>query len=121
MVNVIFESPRYFNVWQYTVSHRRLLLRSSRDNPPETRIDVHFGGVGYMLLRPVYDGLLIRDPTEEERTRIYDSCGLTPSAGNVYILGPAPDSFVVSGPVQWHEDEGSTDTPSWFGHMVGTK
>ena len=45
MDNVLFDSDRYFKVWQYTVSHCRLLLRCTVDKVGETRIDIHFGAV----------------------------------------------------------------------------
>jgi hypothetical protein len=117
---IVFRSPRYFKVWQYTVSHRRLLLRSSRDVPPNTRIDVHFGAVSAMLLKPFYDGLVIRQPSEKEFGIIAEKGGPIPDGARVYILDGEYPGFVISGRVQWHEDEGTSSDPSWFGHMIGT-
>lgn len=116
----LYRSDRYFKVWQYTVSHRRLLLRSTRDNPPETRIDVHFGGISFMLLRPYYEGLIIREGSAEECQRITDEYGVEAKLGYLYILGRGFSGFVISGKPQWHEDEGGSKDPSWFGHMLGT-
>ncbi|WP_149179334.1 hypothetical protein [Streptomyces sp. TRM49041] len=118
----LYRSDRYFKVWQYTVGHRRLLLRSTRDRPPFTRIDVHFGAVGLMLLRPVYDGLLIRRATDEECARVSREYGVEMEPGqHLFALAEDLSSFVISAQPQWHEDEGGVDDPSWFGHMVGTR
>lgn len=116
----VFRSDRYFKVWQYTVGHRRLLLRSSRDMPPETRIDIHFGNVGLMVLRPYYEGLVIRRADDEECMKVALDYGLEVLPGRLHVLGDGLRSFVVSGPPQWHEDEGRMDDPSWFGRMKGT-
>lgn len=116
----MFRSDRYFQVWQYTVGHRRLLLRSSRDRPPQTRIDIHFGNVDLMLLRSGYDGLVIRRADDEECERVGLDHGLEVSPGRLFLLGRDLRSFVVSAPPQWHEDEGGMDDPSWFGPMRGT-
>jgi hypothetical protein len=120
MADVLFESNRYFKTWQYTVGHCRLLLRSTRDKVGETRIDVHFGGVRCMLLRPYYDGLTVRSGTDADRRLLLSRYGLDPEPGELFVLAANMTSFVVSGPMQWHEDDGDVDDPSWFGHMIGT-
>ncbi|MBO2460308.1 hypothetical protein [Actinomadura violacea] len=117
---VLFESARFFKVWQYTVSHRRLLLRSSRERPPNTRIDLHFGAVSFVLLYPFYDGLRIRHPDSEELEMVAQLSGDVPSGAHVYLIEGSRPSFIISGRMQWHEDEGGTSDPSWFGHMLGT-
>ncbi len=117
----LFRSERYFKVWQYSVSKNRLLLRSTRDNPPSTRIDIHFGAVGLTLLRPYYDGISIRRASNEERALIDETYSSADVAGDLFVIGEEPQSFVISGAPQWHEDEGGLNDPSWFGHMIGTK
>lgn len=117
----LFRSDRYFKVWQYTVGHRRLLLRSSRDRPPETRIDVHFANVSLMVLRPSYEGLVIRRADDEECEKVGLDYGVEVLPGRLFALGHGLRSFVVSAPPQWHEDEGEMDDPSWFGQMRGTR
>ncbi|WP_416519952.1 hypothetical protein [Streptomyces achromogenes] len=117
----MFRSDRYFKVWQYTVSHRRLLLRSSRDRPPDTRIDIHFGNVDLLLLRPAYDGLVIRQAGAEECEQVGLDYGVEVEPGRLFVLGGGLRSFVLSAPPQWHEDEGAMDDPSWFGPLRGTR
>jgi hypothetical protein len=116
----LYRADRYFKVWQYTASHCRLLLRSTRDNPPDSRIDIHFGRVGLMVLRPAYDGILIREGSPEECHRISLDYGVEVAIGRLYVIGGNLSSFVVSARPQWHEDRGGSNDPSWFGHMVGT-
>ncbi|MFE2945717.1 hypothetical protein ACFXHK_01550 [Embleya sp. NPDC059267] len=118
--SVMYVSDRYFKVWAYTVSHCRLLLRSTRGSSAETRIDVHFSAVSSLLLRPYYDGLKIRRGREIEYDEVERICGDRPMPGRLYVLGEDLTSFVVSAEPQWHEDHGSHSDPSWFGHMVGT-
>jgi hypothetical protein len=120
-VRELYRSDRYFKVWQYTVSHRRLLLRSSRDRPPATRIDIHMGGIGLMVLRPFYEGLLIREGTNEERALVAEQYSVEVDPGTLFTFGPDLTSFVVGSRPQWHEDEGDSRTPSYFGHMIGTE
>ncbi|GGR87770.1 hypothetical protein GCM10010269_28690 [Streptomyces humidus] len=122
----MFRADRFFQVWQYAVGHRRLLLRSSRDRPPDTRIDIHFGNVDLMLLRPGYDGLVIRRADDEECRKAGLDHGVEVAPGRLFVLGGGLmsggglRSFVVSAPPQWHEDEGAMDDPSWFGPLRGT-
>ncbi|MFH9614564.1 hypothetical protein ACH4MM_12680 [Streptomyces pratensis] len=120
---VLFRSDRQFKVWQYSVGHRRLLLRSPRARPLATRIEVYFACVGLMLLRPAYHGLAVRRATDEESRTVIGDHGIELEEGAyVFALGENLSSgFVVSAPPQWHEDEGGVDDPSWFGHMVGTR
>ncbi|MET7380882.1 hypothetical protein ABZT08_19020 [Streptomyces sp. NPDC005526] len=117
----MFRSDRYFKVWQYTVGHRRLLLRSSRDRPPDTRIEIYFANVDLMLLRPSYDGLVIRRADDEECEKVGLGYGTEVKPGHLFVLGGGLRSFVVSAPPQWHEDEGAMDDPSWFGPLPGTR
>ncbi|MFI1470127.1 hypothetical protein [Streptomyces wuyuanensis] len=125
-----FRSDRYFEVWQYSVGHGRLLLRSTRDRPPATasstrrptRIEVHFTGVGLMLLGPAYEGLVVRSATDEESSTVLRDRGIElEECQYVFALADDPSmGFGVSAPPQGHEDGGGVDDPSWFGHMVGT-
>lgn len=117
----IFRSDRRFKVWQYAVGHRRLLLRSSRDLPPDTRLEVYFANVDLMLLRPSYDGLVIRRADNWECEKVSLDHGVEVKPGRLFALGTGLRSFVVSAPPQWHEDEGRLDDPSWFGPMRGTQ
>lgn len=119
----LLRPDRYFKVGQYSVGHRRLLLRSPRDTPQATRVEVHFACVELMLLRPSSQGLVVRSTTDGESRTVLHEHGIEPQEGQ-YVFALADDlsmGFVISAPPQRHEDESGVDDPSWFGHMVGTR
>jgi hypothetical protein len=114
-VTELFTSPRYFQVWSYSVTKTRLLLRSTLEGGERSRIDLYFGGVSRMLLRPAYDGLTLVEAGAAERETFRDHYGeITPDA-EVFLLEPGLASFVVAGVAQWHEDTGTSRDPSYFG------
>lgn len=55
----VFRSHRLIEVWRYTVSHRQLLLRSSKDNSYSTRLEVLFKDVAFIAVPPVMRGMMI--------------------------------------------------------------
>lgn len=50
-------SDRTFKIWQYSVSHGMLLLRSPTDEGNDTNMDVVFAGVRYVELPAVMKGI----------------------------------------------------------------
>ncbi|MFD7877007.1 hypothetical protein ACFV5G_23405 [Streptomyces sp. NPDC059766] len=73
-----------------------------------------------MVLRPGYEGLIIRRADDEECAKVGLGYGVEVLPG-LFTLGHGLRSFVVSAPPQWHEDEGEMDDPSWFGQMRGAR
>jgi 6-phosphogluconolactonase (cycloisomerase 2 family) len=63
---VEFRSERLSRVFDFNRSHRQLIVRSD----PDSRIEIYFGNVSYMALRPVYNGIVVRRPTVEKRTSV---------------------------------------------------
>ena len=61
------ESPRTFQVWDYTVSHAQLLLRSVKDSDHESRIDVLFVGTRHVNVPTTMEGLRIERDAENFR------------------------------------------------------
>lgn len=61
---------RYFEVWEFRVSHEQLLLRSPRTKEQPRNIDVIFGGVDYMELPSKLGEIEIVEPTEADLTRV---------------------------------------------------
>ncbi|HLL68372.1 MAG TPA: hypothetical protein VK453_22045 [Micromonosporaceae bacterium] len=114
-----FRSERHFQVWTYTVSHRRLLLRSVKEGSLATRIDLYFGGVTRMLLRPAYDGLHAAEADQLDLDLYRERYGDLGPELKVFTLEPDLASFVVAGVMQWHEDAGGFEDPSHFGHFPG--
>ena len=117
-MELLFNSDRTFKVWRYSVSHRVLLFRSTRDERNPTRIDVVFGQVSRMLLEPVYSGLSIYTADDAERATIAEKFGGNFKSGYLYLIGSSANSLVVSGPPSWHEDEGTYRDPSFFESML---
>lgn len=114
----VYQSGRYFQVWQYTVTYNWLLLRSTRDEPLETRIDIHFPNVSLMLLRPTYDGLVIREASADECSIINLQYDVEVQPGRLFALGADLKNFVVSARPQLIEDDEGFDNPSLFGRVV---
>ncbi|MEV7417951.1 hypothetical protein [Streptomyces sp. NPDC089919] len=117
----LFASDRMFKLWAYTVSHRRLLLRStSEGGVAESRIDVCFGGVARMSVEPFYDGLTVTEVPQDEWAAYSGRIGEVPSGFRLYALGAGQQGgLVIAGVVQWHEDTRGFDDPSYFGHFPG--
>ena len=117
-MEMIYSSDRVFKVWRYSVSHRVLLLRSTRDDYHSTRVDVVFGQVSRMLLKPSYRGLQIARASDQERASIAARIGGVDGDGKLFLIDGSGDNFVVSGAPLWHEDEGSYRDPSFFEPML---
>ena len=112
---------RRFQVWQYTVSHAVLLLRSYRPSY-ETRIDVCFPAVSLMHLKDGYDTLTLDLATEEEKLEFLTvrNVAIDGLRGKLYVLNNG-DGYIVSASCKWNEDEGDHHTPSVFGPLRGTE
>ncbi|MET7620665.1 hypothetical protein [Streptomyces sp. NPDC005408] len=115
----IFSSTRTFKLWAYTVSHRRLLLRSPSEGGAASRIDVCFGGVDHMLVSPLYEGLTVVEVPAEEWGAHRDRVGEVPPGFKLYSLGASRNDFVTAGIIQYHEDMGDSRDPSYFGRFPG--
>ncbi|MET8581092.1 hypothetical protein ABZX39_09390 [Streptomyces collinus] len=120
----IFRSERTFQVWHYTAAHRaRLLLRATRDEADQHRVDLHVEDVRGVLLEPLYRGIVIREGTDEEVREVESVYGIpiTSEAVHLHVIGEdRMRGFVVGGPLLWYEDEGGFRDPSHFGRIPGT-
>ncbi len=110
---------RTFQVWQYTVSHSTLLLRSY-DPEYATRIDVVFPAVELMRLQPTYETLAIHRATEQERRAFLNDEADQITHGSLFLLNEG-QGFVHSAKCAWHEDNGNHHAPSKFGPLRGTE
>ncbi len=54
-----FQSIRQFDIWQYAISHRQLLLRSNPSDGHDSRIEILFKGVEWLQLPSTMYGLAI--------------------------------------------------------------
>ncbi|MFF4405328.1 hypothetical protein ACFY2W_31185 [Streptomyces sp. NPDC001262] len=110
---------RKFQVWQYSVSHSVLLLRSYHSQRYSTRIDVAFPAVDLMHLKPSYERLSIRHATQGERDEILGSDASQLKHGSLFLLNDG-EGYVLAAQCLWHEDTGDHHSPSQFGPLRGT-
>ncbi|MFE3036955.1 hypothetical protein ACFXKY_35540 [Streptomyces canus] len=100
---------RLFRVVGFNPSHRQLYLASEAlaVDGTTTRVEVYFGHVDLMLLRPYYqDGVHIRRATAQEFATLSERHRLTAEdAEYTWLVDPEGDSFVVSGTPSWREAE----------------
>lgn len=109
---------RLFRVVSFAASHRQLLLRSDATavDGTDTRVEVHFGHVELMLLRPIYEkGIHVRPASQAEFAVLKERHGLAAGdAGFTWMIEPDGDSFVVSAAPAWREADVRFEDPSLF-------
>jgi hypothetical protein len=106
---------RGFEVWDYSVSYSRLLLRGLRDASP-SRVDVLFSNVRLMHLLAQLERLQIDivEGRSYERIKMPDSV-----KGNWYVINEG-ESYIFATHCEWHEDDGNFKSPSRFGPFPRT-
>ncbi|MFB8314237.1 hypothetical protein ACFC5T_37865 [Streptomyces sp. NPDC055961] len=100
---------RLFRVTGFLPSHRLLFLTSEATlvDGTTTRVEVSFGHVELMFLKPLYrKGLHIRRATAAEFGVLSERHGIpVEDAAYTWILDPDGESFVVSAHPSWREAE----------------
>jgi len=99
MAHVVDHPDRVFQMWQYSVSMKRLLLRSNRRDSFPSRIDVLFQNVKALKLPTLLHGLVIAEADSDEADRISRETGFLPDRETVIysVRSPAYDGYVVAG------------------------
>lgn len=114
---VVAESDRQFQVWAYTVGMARLLLRSTRSDTFETRIDVLFQNVKAMKLPTILDGFAVAEAEPADEARISAETGLLPSDDTKIftVRTRTVDGYVVASVCVVAEDDGEyfESSPLW--------
>lgn len=110
---------RKFQVWQYSVTHSVLLLRSYHAQKYTTRIDILFPAVALMRLQPSYEPLTIQEAGPEEIDRLVSDRAGKADRGRLFLLNGG-EGYVRAADCAWHEDEGDHRAPSHFGPLRGT-
>jgi len=112
----VFESERVFRLSSFDPTHNQLIIRSDPDLEHETRIEIYFGNVAYMALRPMIRGITLRRASADEGADIASRVGLDAEMLEyLFLLETAtPVSFVVSGRPSWREATRTFDDPSLF-------
>lgn len=98
---------RDFQIWQYSVSHSQLLLRSVKGNKHKTRIDVLFKGVDLMHIPTHFSGFRISEIAKEEFQSLQLSLGLSDDFEDRYfrVEGEGWKGVVVALAVFWVEED----------------
>lgn len=111
---VVEQTDRRFQVWAYSVSMARLLLRSTKSETFATRQDVLFQNVKALKLPMVLDGLVVAEADSTESARVSAETGLLPSEDTVIfaIRTGAFEGYVVAGVCVAEEDGGEYFEPS---------
>lgn len=111
---------RSFRLWDYSISHSTLLLRSvDSGSEMPSRIDVAFFGVRALHLRDDYRSLSIEKVSEVFADGVLDVSVTATEPVARYLVNGGPD-YVLATNVAWEEDEGDHRSPSRFGPLRGT-
>ncbi|MEU1192032.1 hypothetical protein [Streptomyces sp. NPDC005859] len=109
---------RLFRVVSFAASHRQLLLRSEPTavDGTNTRVEVYFGHVELMLLKPVYQkGIHVRRASEAEFAELKERHDLVADdADFTWMIEPDGNSFVLSSAPSWREADRRFEDPSLF-------
>jgi hypothetical protein len=107
-------STRRFQVWEYTVSHAQLLLRSVRDEIHPTRVDVLFKNVGYMALPSAFMVDVIEELSGDQLETLEGlAAGALSDGRTAFRLTTAGgDGLAVAGVMVSAEDELESHEPS---------
>jgi hypothetical protein len=90
-----FESDRRFRLWDYNVSHKQLLLRSSKSPEAETNVDIVMCGVEYIDLATSLDGVKMVPASDEELRRAEQALRRAPDASQVFCFLSGARRFLV--------------------------
>lgn len=102
-----------FQMWSYSPSHGRLLLRSTKSADRNTQVDVLFKNVAVISIPVVFDNLEIHRAPLESLTPL-PSFGVLSAVGRDFfqIVGRDVEGYVIAGLVLWDESDGEFDAPS---------
>ncbi|MCL6296973.1 hypothetical protein [Streptomyces kronopolitis] len=109
---------RKFQVWQYSVSHSTLLLRSVNAERDNSRVDVLFPAVSLMHLKPSFGALEIHEADDDDLLKFLPESG-DKHHGKLYLLNHG-EAYVCAAQCVWNEDDGDHHSPSRFGPLRGT-
>jgi hypothetical protein len=113
--NVVNFSRR-FQIWNYTVGHSELLLRSTKTSGVVTRVDVFFKNVAAIHLPTILDGLSVSEASAEETAELHIQVDPSRLEGRKVfaVRGSNFTGYVIAGVIAWHEDEREYHEPSRF-------
>jgi hypothetical protein len=112
--DLLYVSPRRFQVWEWSVSHSALLLRSNPQPGHPGRVEVLFKPAYAVCLSSSFDGLEIRAGMSQESAAALVRRPLEAGEHLFEILTAGPSGWVVAGAVHGREDDLEYFSPSMF-------
>lgn len=114
MDHIVNQPDRVFQVWQYSVGMKRLLLRSTKRGSFGSRVDVLFQNVKAMKLPTLLHGLAVAEADAGQLERISTETGLLPDRETIFftLSSPTYEAYVVAGVCVQAEDDGEYFDPS---------
>jgi hypothetical protein len=111
---IVDQPHRVFQMWQYGVGMKRLLIRSTKNDTFASRIDVLFQNVKAMKVPTLLHGLVVVEADPDQVVRISKETGLLPDRETIIfsVRSPAYDGYIVAGVCVQAEDEGEYYDPS---------
>lgn len=120
----VFSSDRNFKIWTYSVSFRRLLLRSNKSDAGgggayRTRSEILFFGVGFMAVCPWMQGVTIDecdpDDVSADVGKLMKAPGPTVDAGKWFRVCAADSvGWIAAVEVYFREDDLEYFDPSFL-------
>lgn len=95
MTNTVLDQDRVFKVWDFHITHSRLLLRSPRDKQHEQNIDVIFYGVAYIEMPTLLNGIELEQPTKADLEKMESVLGREVPQDEVHVLSSQGGRFVL--------------------------
>jgi hypothetical protein len=114
MTETLLELRRMVQLWSYTVGHKCLLLRATKEQGDGPRVDILFKGVGAIQVPTVMSDLVIREANDDERGAILrDTDPKRAFQRRCFILeGTGFRGWVLAGVMVSAEDDEAYDAPS---------
>ena len=114
MTTLVARGDRRFQLWSYSVSMARLLLRSTKSDTFATRVDVLFQNVKAMKLSTSLDGLVVVEADLDQADLVSYETGHLPDGETLIFIvrSGSFDGFVVAGVCVEAEDEAEYFEPS---------
>jgi hypothetical protein len=97
---------RKFRIWEFQVSHSRLLIRSPKSSLHPMNVDLMFFAVRYVNIPTFLNGIEIVDVVPDEVSNISAMIGRTVQTSDVFVFLSEGQRFVVvSGAMKISENE----------------
>jgi hypothetical protein len=119
----LFRSERQFRIWEYTVGHETLTLRSLKAAELPTRVDIRFVAVRSINLPTKMNGITVvvetaggATPHDLARDGIVvgETAGPYPGGRRFTLRGADYEGSVVAAGAGVHEDTGEHSDPAYW-------